>query len=1098
MISFVSAWDWDNIKEYIPEEDRIDIYNSWIIPNVIKGTKLAEVKLIENTDYCIKNCEAILEVKLLTDYENIIPSFETYEVNDKTKEKKINAYRIFLRDNGTIRMVDDYEMVCDTREVWNGTESYNCSQVEVGNHPELEYKYEKYEGEYLIAGTYIFKIRGTKDREESVDWIASIMGVETTEWAVWLAGFNEGLFSYFNGTSLLSANGDPAFTVDVSAGDPQLTDWGKVGGSWAFDGDDEHSEVTEHDSYDWTDGNQNFTINYWVYWNSTTGSQGTASTESGWRLNKHSATHQITGIGFCTGDGNIVGTQVFSAGTWYMYTMINNATHLGVYTNGVLEITCARNDWTGGDALEVKFGDDGSSFFIGHLDEIGFWNRSLSQAELDDIYNGGTGLTYVGTFTNSPTVNLMTPINDTNSSVTVDDFVFNITFGSTDWVNYTFNVWNSSSDVIKDRFVVNGTPDADCSETNHFGDAVEIECVGQGITDGDYLWNVYGCNDDDLCDWDNNFTLTIDGIPPTINSVNNLTNQVVFSLPINSTWNYSVSDPHLETCWYNTTDNATIGYVTCNSTILTNWETQGSKKVYYWVNDSFGNENSGSTPLNITFISIDYTHTPDAVGELGSVFFDLYVNKTDIETTTAYLWFNNTLYNPDNTDAYTDYTYFNYTFSVPNEWGNSTGWNYNYYWNYTISGVVDNRSTTLNNFTVYSMEMDNCSVFDVEILRFNLYDEEDNVVVNGSAGSNIEVDVIISLGSAEWLYSETTVNNETAKVCVPEGVINNTNYTIDYTVGFDSTDRVWEFFYVDGGLLDNNNDSLNSLTNKTVTLYDLQSADSTSFLFNYFDEDGLPVEDSIVHVLRKYIGEGVFREVERARQDENGDTTIHLVEEDVIYYFIITSNGDTLYTSSTYTALCQAVPCTIQIEASGDLVEFDDDWDLIINGSYSLTQSSSTRIVNLTYTFIPSATANLTLYRYDSDGDYVYIIGGEDTGTSGTISLTVPSSVGNKTFFATIYKDGEFINSEWISMEEDAGIYFGNSLALFLAFLVILCLGLMAISEGGAVIIWVIIGMIITSALGLIDFATSTGVSLLIYFICAGAIIIWKLTRGRK
>jgi len=113
---------------------------------------------------------------------------------------------------------------------------------------------------------------------------------------------------------------------------------------------------------------------------------------------------------------------------------------------------------------------------------------------------------------------------------------------------------------------------------------------------------------------------------------------------------------------------------------------------------------------------------------------------------------------------------------------------------------------------------------------------------------------------------------------------------------------------------------------------DLLTADSTSFLFNYFDKDGLSVEDSVVHVFRKYIGEGSWREVERGKADINGDTIVHLVEEDVIYYFIISDAGEIVFTSKQYTALCQATPCTIQLEASGTSATFPTDWDLVDGG----------------------------------------------------------------------------------------------------------------------------------------------------------------------
>jgi len=328
-------------------------------------------------------------------------------------------------------------------------------------------------------------------------------------------------------------------------------------------------------------------------------------------------------------------------------------------------------------------------------------------------------------------------------------------------------------------------------------------------------------------------------------------------------------------------------------------------------------------------------------------------------------------------------------------------------------------------------------------------------------------------------------------------LINNSNYTVDITIGFDSTNRVWEFWYLDNGILSLAGD-FNDHTSRNVNLMDLLTADSTSFLFNYFNLDGQAIDGSITHVFRKFIGEGEFLEVERSKADQNADTIIHLVEEDVIYYFVISLDGTILYTSSTYTALCQEVPCEISIEEGGESAEFITDYDLIQGGGYSINSSRSDRDVSFVYGVNETATMNFTLYKYDYDGSTVQIDTASDTGLSGILTLNAPQSAGNVSFFTTVVKDDVFINSEWVDFEGKAIDYFGIALSVFLGALLILTLGLMAISSGAGVLIWVMIGVFISGALGLFATKLSTGLSVVVYLIVAGALLLWKITGGRK
>ena len=167
-------------------------------------------------------------------------------------------------------------------------------------------------------------------------------------------------------------------------------------------------------------------------------------------------------------------------------------------------------------------------------------------------------------------------------------------------------------------------------------------------------------------------------------------------------------------------------------------------------------------------------------------------------------------------------------------------------------------------------------------------------------------------------------------------------------------------------------------------------------------------------------------------------------------------------------------------------------------GSYLISSDASTREVTLDYALNEAGTMNFTVYKYESDGSYSIINTSSDTGTMGSIVLDVPQSAGNVSFFASVYQDDRFINSEWVDFVGNPQNRFGIVMSLFLAFLIILSLGLMAISEGAGTLVWVILGVFLSGALGLITIQLSTGVNVSIYLIIAGGILLWKITGGRR
>lgn len=729
--------------------------------------------------------------------------------------------------------------------------------------------------------------------------------------------------------------------------------------------------------------------------------------------------------------------------------------------------------------VDVAPANDTSSLFSDTL-TLGWHNWTCDA--YDDLLARTIADDFYVNISNNLITEIKTPIEDFNSSIATVSFVGNAS-DDTDLINVSLYL-NS---------ILNQTNTSGFNATNY--------TFTTDVEDGDSDWYFEAC-DEFACVVSGINNFTVDTIYPIVNDAQNITDLVAYEFAISSIWNYTATDLNIDSCYYNTTEDASLTIITCNASETTAWASKGNKTIQYCANDTVGLETCKEAWVYVYELNYTQTDNPDPVGEGVNVTFTLNLSLENIPTTTAMFMLNETFYTVDSVTSTSDYYNFTHTVTIPDGYGSVTGLVQPYYWNYTIDGVTTNISTAgvSSNVTVYSMAIDDCTLYGDVILNLTVNDEEGNTEINQTAGSNLEIDLLITSiidPSLTWTYENTWVNDSNVTVCIPSNILNNSEYYIDFDIGFDSTDHVWEFYFLDDGVL-NETKQFDPQTNYIIDLMDLLSADSTSFLFNYFDVDGLPVPDAITHTFRKYIGEGLFREVERSQADENGDTIVHLVEEDVIYFFLITQYGIPLYTSSNYNALCQAVPCTIQLEAGGESADFGTDWDLIDGGSYDITSDASTRIVTLNYSLNESAIMNLTVYKYDFDGEVILITSNQSTGTTDYLTLDVPQGAGNVSFFATVYQDGQFINSEWINFESTPRDRFGVTLALFLGALIILTLGLMAVTEGVGTLVMVILGVAISGALGLVTTTLSTGINVVVYLILAGGILLWKLTGGRK
>lgn len=307
-------------------------------------------------------------------------------------------------------------------------------------------------------------------------------------------------------------------------------------------------------------------------------------------------------------------------------------------------------------------------------------------------------------------------------------------------------------------------------------------------------------------------------------------------------------------------------------------------------------------------------------------------------------------------------------------------------------------------------------------------------------------------------------------------------------------DYVKEFWYVINGTLEAGEEALSPYTNRNVTLRDLPLDDSSTFLFKYYDENYLVHKGAVVILYRKYIGEGIFKEVERCRMDDNGECHLHQVEEDVIYQFRIVDEGQLEYTSGEYNAKCLGSVCSITLQKGLDVGEWDTELDALDEGTYALTSDKDTRTVTLDFNLEETGTMQLDVFVYSNVINSPDTLVATDTATAkiGSIDVLIPLSYGNQTYYAVVRHNEGFVTSKFIDMSESGFQYFGT-LGLFLGALLVLTLGFIAISSGGWTVVFLILGLLIASITKLIEM----DLYLLMYVISAGGLIIWKLSTRR-
>ncbi len=210
----------------------------------------------------------------------------------------------------------------------------------------------------------------------------------------------------------------------------------------------------------------------------STGYDGTSASTYG----SFGSTHLTNGTS-CLSQSSSVFCYASST-DWVHIVISQNSTHVNFFLNGALVETNLVTTGVSGDVPgQLRFASSRTpdSYFAGDIDEVGFWNKSLTEEEVTNLYNGGDGLTYPFL----PSIQFVIALDSPSDTSTVSG---NITFNATitppsefSITNATLYIWDSDGDLF---YIETNILTGNISNSTSY--------IVDNITFGNYEWNVLG------------------------------------------------------------------------------------------------------------------------------------------------------------------------------------------------------------------------------------------------------------------------------------------------------------------------------------------------------------------------------------------------------------------------------------------------------------------------------------------------------------------------------------------------------------------------------------------------------------------------------
>ncbi len=430
----------------------------------------------------------------------------------------------------------------------------------------------------------------------------------------------------------------------------------------------------------------------------------------------------------------------------------------------------------------------------------------------------------------------------------------------------------------------------------------------------------------------------------------------------------------------------------------------------------------------------------------------------------------------------------------------STAVNVSFHWN-IIFDNGEQINTTSNIQEIAIIDIDDCDVFTNLIYNFTQFDEESQTKLTTNNTMEIQVNLYDTAKSVNLAnFSQKFFGENPATVCLESALLTTVNYSsyvvVKYSANLTSSTPSYTTEYYN--IL--NQTIANSTVPKTISLFSLKDDDATKFRLTFRDGAYTLAPNILVQVHRQYVEDNDFKVVEIPLTDNNGQTILNLVRNEIIYNFIFVNEArQVIATFNQVTAFCQDFTigeCTIILSAESigeDIFDYNEEFGISISRPTFDNLTELISIEFITNDLLPK-NVRMDVIRNNAFGNRS-VCSSSLTAASGIISCGGSSITENDQFlFVQTSVNGELAKQDTINLNA-ASLSFGVINGSFYAFLIILFLICLFMDDKKILVVVLGIGWVIIISLGLVSGqlvgVLSAGIWLLITII----IFLWKLNK---
>lgn len=529
------------------------------------------------------------------------------------------------------------------------------------------------------------------------------------------------------------------------------------------------------------------------------------------------------------------------------------------------------------------------------------------------------------------------PLNNLNSSSSILNVGCNFSSTLQNISSIKLNIYDSSNNL-------------DYSNTEYLGSGITSynkSWTTTPLTDDIYSWACYGFGNGGINSSTLNRTFTIDSTTPAITIHTPTGNQGFKTNPYTFLLNYTASDSYLQSCWYNSTFNPTINYVTCNDTQEISTSTFGTKIIYVYANDTLNNINVSSSSFFEYGLENSQTYNASTLETATEKFtINLTYDSLYYSAITANLIYNGSTKVGTKVGS-GDNVLFNAVNSIPIITTENV--NMSFYWSIGLVNLSGTSylNSSFNNQTVNKIHLELCNdTYTVVVLNFTSYNEQNLTRIRP-----FNFYGTFNIGSIETKTTSVSLNrpftNETLLCLLPADKSFYLDGTIQYDYENENITYTSRNYYFANALISN--------ATQHIPLYLLNAEDSTSFILKVQNQQLTPVSNALIYIQKYYPSDGTYKTVQIAKTDDNGESIGFYEVETVDYKHLIYKDGVLLLETSVQKVVGKEVPYTLTFTVG----EPTTPWTpLIPNASIetSLEVNLTSKIVTFTYIDASGAT----------------------------------------------------------------------------------------------------------------------------------------------